>query len=202
MICGDRYVVASPLSAEATDTAPTSWPFLPILTPVSDDSYGDGTLAKRPSWHPSESPGELSARLYGGPFDSTPVEMSDAASQSTDDAAGPQDDRLLWQLHEKYILTQIKSGLMVLDQNAAHERLLYEQALQSMENGMGLSQQLLFPHTVEFSAPDFELFKELIDDFRSLGFDVEPFSGRSVVIRGVPAEIRAGDERSEEHTSE
>ena len=192
----DRPFEARPFAAGASGTSPSAKPFLPTPSPGSDGSFGDGARAERPSWHPSESPGELSARLYGGPFDSTPVEMSDAASPTTDDAAGPQDDRLLWQLHEKYILTQIKSGLMVLDQNAAHERVLYEQALQSMENGMGLSQQLLFPHTVEFSAPDFELFKELIDDFRSLGFDVEPFSGRSVVIRGVPAEIRAGDERT------
>ncbi|MEM6647684.1 MAG: DNA mismatch repair endonuclease MutL, partial [Bacteroidota bacterium] len=53
------------------------------------------------------------------------------------------DGALLWQLHDRYILTQIHSGLMVIDQNAAHERILYERALQSMANGFGLSQQLL-----------------------------------------------------------
>ncbi|HYE57792.1 MAG TPA: hypothetical protein VD948_04770, partial [Rhodothermales bacterium] len=62
--------------------------------------------------------------------------------------------------------------------------------------GMGLSQQLLFPHTVELSAPDLALVRELRPDLSALGFDIEFFSGRSLVVRGVPADIRAGDERS------
>jgi len=73
---------------------------------------------------------------------------------------------------------------------------LYEKALGALEDGFGLSQQLLFPRTIEFSASDLELLKELLPDLRSLGFDVEPFGGRSVVVRGVPADIRAGDEHS------
>ncbi|MFW5973282.1 MAG: DNA mismatch repair endonuclease MutL [Bacteroidota bacterium] len=159
-------------------------------------SSGDGFPAVGSDRPPAASghldAGALSDRFYGP--------LPDQQSSPHDDAsraeAPEKDDRLLWQLHEKYILTQIRSGLMVLDQNAAHERILYERALQSMTNGLGLSQQLLFPHTIELSAADFELLKELLDDLRSLGFDIEVFSGRSVVIRGVPAEIRAGDERS------
>ncbi|RMH66131.1 MAG: DNA mismatch repair protein MutL, partial [Bacteroidetes bacterium] len=105
-------------------------------------------------------------------------------------------EALLWQLHGTYVLTQIHSGLIILDQNAAHERILYERALQAMQSGFGLSQQLLFPHTIDFSPADFELLKELMPDLRSLGFDLEFFSGRSVVVRGVPADVRPGDERA------
>lgn len=146
----------------------------------------------RPSTPAGIDPGELSDRFYGP----LPDQHGQTQPETPAKEAPEQDDRLLWQLHEKYILTQIRSGLMVLDQNAAHERILYERALQSMTSGLGLSQQLLFPHTVELSATDYELLKELLGDLRSLGFDVELFSGRSVVIRGVPAEIRAGDERT------
>ena len=84
---------------------------------------------------------------------------------------------------------------MILDQHAAHERILYERARQSLQSGFGMSQQLLFPHTLDFNPADFELLKELLPDLRSLGFDIEVFSGRSVVVRGVPTDIPAGDER-------
>jgi DNA mismatch repair protein MutL len=85
---------------------------------------------------------------------------------------------------------------MVLDQNSAHQRILYEKALQIMQSGLGLSQQLLFPHTLDVSPADHELLKELVPDLRTLGFDIEFFSGRSVAVRGVPADIRAGNERT------
>jgi DNA mismatch repair protein MutL len=106
------------------------------------------------------------------------------------------DSRLLWQLHEKYILTRIRSGLMILDQHAAHERILYETALETMEDGLGMSQQLLFSHTVEVETADFELFKELLPDLRALGFDVDVEDNEEIVVRGVPADIRVGDERT------
>jgi DNA mismatch repair protein MutL len=85
---------------------------------------------------------------------------------------------------------------MILDQNAAHERILYERSLQNIQTGLGLSQQLLFPQTVEFGQADLALLQELMRDLRALGFDLELFGGRSVVVRGVPADIQSGDERT------
>lgn len=137
--------------------------------------------------------GELAERMYGPLPSQRSFDVDGAGSEGQ---AAPKEDYLLWQLHERYILTPIKSGLMVLDQNAAHERILYERAVESMGSGLGLAQQLLFPHTMEWNAGDYEVLKSILGDLRSLGFDIELFSGRSVVIRGVPAEIRAGDERT------
>lgn len=142
-----------------------------------------------------EPAGDLSEMLYG-PLPSGTGHATTQRAEARVPAADAVDDTLLWQLHDQYILTQIRSGLMILDQNAAHERILYERALQTMQSGFGLSQQLLFPQTLEFNPADFELLRELLPDLRALGFDVEPFSGRSVVVRGVPADIRAGDERT------
>lgn len=139
-----------------------------------------------------EPPGELSERLFGPVPSSHPARPHGTEDQET---GTPANDTLLWQLHDQYILTQIRSGLMIVDQNAAHERILYERALQTMQGGFGLSQQLLFPHTLDFSPGDFALLKDLLPDLRALGFDIELFSGRSVVVRGVPADIRAGDEQ-------
>ncbi len=103
---------------------------------------------------------------------------------------------VLVQLHGGYILTSIRSGLMILDQHLVHQRILYERALSTMQNGIALTQQLLFPRTVEFSAPDLALVRELLPDLRALGFDLEGFGGRTVVIRGVPADTHSGDERA------
>ncbi len=112
------------------------------------------------------------------------------------DEETPEHDTLIWQVHDRYILTQIRSGLLLIDQNAAHERILYERALRNLESGFGLSQQLLFPQTLEFSPADFALIEELLPELRALGFDLELFSGRTVVVRGVPDDIRPGDERT------
>jgi DNA mismatch repair protein MutL len=116
------------------------------------------------------------------------------ASRLADDVA--PGGSLIWQLHEKYILARIRSGLMIVDQHAAHERILYEKALVSMEQGLGMTQQLLFPHTIELEPGDHEQLLELLPDLRSLGFDIERFGARAVIVRGVPADIRVGNERA------
>ncbi len=137
--------------------------------------------------------GDLTGRLYG-PYDTENRHVPSGirpGPEKEDDT----DDTLMWALHNRFILTQIRSGLMVVDQNAAHARILYERALQSLQNGFGLSQQLLFPHTVDLSPADYEVLKDLKPDLKALGFDLDMFSGRTVVIRGVPADIRTGDER-------
>lgn len=146
-------------------------------------------------------PGELSARMYEQPeLSNEGFQIPSETHAETDSEAHRADigknESLLWQLHNKYILTQVRSGMMVFDQNAAHERILYEKALSSLESGFGLSQQLLFPHTLEFDPGEYELIKELLPDLRALGFEIEAFGGRSVIVRGVPAELRVGDERT------
>ena len=103
--------------------------------------------------------------------------------------------RPIWQLHERYLLTPIRFGLMVLDQQAAHERILYEQAVTAMDGGMAASQQLLFPRTIDFDPAEFALLEELLPDLRLLGFDLELFSGRSVLVRGVPSDVHLGSEQ-------
>jgi DNA mismatch repair protein MutL len=103
--------------------------------------------------------------------------------------------RIVWQLHNKYILTPIKNGLLVLDQHVAHERILYEKALQSIENNLPFSQQLLFPQAIELTQPDFELFLELKELLNRIGFDIKEFGRSAVIIQGIPQEIKDGKEK-------
>ncbi len=197
-----EQTVGSPFSHEGGQAVPAPVTF-PTPRPMRSPEGGASRPASPRSFGPRSSQamdlGDQSEQLYAVPGLEPAVTGGPIASGATtdlEDAQSVPSETLLWQLHQAYILTQIRSGLMVVDQNAAHERILYERALNSLRGGFELSQQLLFPHTLDFSPADYELLKELLPDLRSLGFDIEFFGGRSVVVRGVPAEIRAGDERS------
>lgn len=98
-------------------------------------------------------------------------------------------ERQLFQIHNRFMLSQIKSGFMLIDQQAAHERVLYERFLAQLENHSGVSQQSLFPQSVTLNAADFELLKELLPDVRALGFDIREFGRYTIVVEGIPAEL-------------
>lgn len=106
----------------------------------------------------------------------------------------PGETRAIWQIHNKYILAQIRTGLMIIDQHVAHERILYEKVLSNFENSLPTTQQLLFPHTVQLSASDYSLVKELADSLVKIGFDLKLFGKNTVVIEGIPADVRIGNE--------
>jgi DNA mismatch repair protein MutL len=105
------------------------------------------------------------------------------------------ESRPIWQAHNKYIISQIHNGLMIIDQHAAHERILYERVMANFENTLPSSQQLLFPETVDLGASDYSLAKELLPDLVRLGFDMRLFGKNTVVIDGIPADVRIGNEK-------
>jgi DNA mismatch repair protein MutL len=94
-----------------------------------------------------------------------------------------------FQLHRKYILTQIKSGMVLIDQQLAHERILFEQFLEKLRLKQITSQQQLFPENIELSLSNFQLYNEIKDDLSAVGFDIEIFGKNSIVINGMPPEI-------------
>ncbi len=105
-----------------------------------------------------------------------------------------KESKAIWQLHNKYILTQIRSGLMIIDQHVAHERILYEKALERMNNAVPSSQQLLFPQTIQLTSGDFTLVKDLLPFLQTIGFETKVFGKNTVVLEGVPPEVKAGTE--------
>jgi len=106
-----------------------------------------------------------------------------------DQEVSKSSERQLFQIHNRFILSQIKSGFMLINQQAAHERILYERFLNQLENHSGVSQQSLFPQSVTLQGSDFELLKELLPDIRALGFDIREFGKNTVVVEGIPAEL-------------
>jgi DNA mismatch repair protein MutL len=104
------------------------------------------------------------------------------------------DATFIIQLHNKYILSQIKTGLMIIDQHVAHERVLYEKALKRFEANLPFSQQLLFPRTIELDPGSYEILKEIFPFLSKLGFALKFFSKNTVVIEGVPDDVKYGSE--------
>jgi len=108
---------------------------------------------------------------------------------SSDFGTDTKADRNFMQFQNRFILTKVKSGLMIIDQQAAHERILFESYLERMEKNKGMAQQQLFPQTVKLSASDTELVNELIGEISLLGFIIEPFGPNTFIINGTPADL-------------
>ncbi len=106
----------------------------------------------------------------------------DLYGQSKEQFAGKK----VLQLKQKYILTPVKSGLMVIDQKRAHERILFEKFMEVLKSDSVASQQQLFPQTVELNPADTELLKSILADLLSLGFDIREFGKNTFVINGTP----------------
>jgi DNA mismatch repair protein MutL len=100
------------------------------------------------------------------------------------------DKKTLIQLHAKFILAQLKSGSLIIDQERAHTRILYETYIQNFAKGKGMTQQLLFPETIDFTSADAELINELQTEVKQLGFDFEKMGKSSFVVSGVPVELK------------
>lgn len=95
--------------------------------------------------------------------------------------------RNFMQLHLQYIVTQVKSATLIIEQSKAHERILYEKILHSYADQQPAIQQKLFPVSVFLNASDIALMEELIPELRNIGFDIQSFGKNTFVINGVPA---------------
>ncbi|HEX6892064.1 MAG TPA: DNA mismatch repair protein MutL, partial [Chryseolinea sp.] len=107
----------------------------------------------------------------------------------------PQEEKVCFQLHNKYIVKQVRSGMMIVDQQAAHERILFEKLVQQIKNKSAQSQQSLFPQAITFNAADFALVMEMQQEIEALGFRIEVFGKNTIVVNGVPGNIPARGER-------
>lgn len=94
--------------------------------------------------------------------------------------------KTFFQFKGKYILTPVKSGLMVIDQKRAHERILFENFMSVIDSNEIVSQKQLFPHTFDLNAADAQLLNSVLDDLKALGFDISNFGNNSFIIHGTP----------------
>jgi DNA mismatch repair protein MutL len=92
----------------------------------------------------------------------------------------------LWQLLRRYILASTRDGLLIIDQHSAHERVLYEEIMGRFAGEGGESQRLLFPITLRLSPAEYSAIEELSGMLRRVGFEIEPFGDRTVLVSASP----------------
>ncbi len=151
------------------------------------------------AWEPYKQPDKSA---YGGtlhqtqgPFSEEPlkdgVSVQEKASPYTGSLLLTQPSsselRLIGQLAESYLLCQSEKGLIIIDQHAAHERILFENLKSSLQKGGIDSQQLLFPITLELARSEKDVLSRHLADFAALGMEIAPFGGETFVIRATPA---------------
>jgi len=95
-----------------------------------------------------------------------------------------------YQIHATYIVSQMKSGFILIDQQAAHERILYEKYLDLLTNKQTFTQKELFPKSVSVTPNDAVLLKDILVEINQLGFDIREFGKDSFVIHGIPADLK------------
>jgi len=147
----------------------------------------------QPDWENPDlidnTPEEKSAEIT---FSSAANEISDTQHQTP----SVFDKKSVIQIRNRYILSQVKSGLMIIDQVAAMERILFERFFTNMEAAsQGASQQLLFPRTIQLAPADFALMIELKKEIRSLGFLIEEFGSNAIIVNGIPMDVAGVDEK-------
>jgi DNA mismatch repair protein MutL len=171
------------------------------------DALKTPTIKVNPSYNPFETktepvvPKKQSSENWETLYSSFEKDTEEVISQQEENeeqqqviSTNWQDDdederQTLLQLHAKYILTQLKSGFLIVDQQRAHERILFEDFFKNLEEGKGLTQQLLFPETIDFSNADAELLNELKTEIETLGFAMDKVGRNSFVVNGVPSEL-------------
>ncbi len=144
-----------------------------------------------------EDPGDSSQMTFN-----YTIPMEEAGEDEKDDEGTtplPDEETVqqssLWQIHKRYILSQIKSGMVIIDQHVAHERVLFEKLLNYLNEERRLpSQKLLFPQTLDLALEDFLIYGEIKDWLQKIGFSITGLSGRTVLIEAIPADVKVGYE--------
>ncbi len=132
--------------------------------------------------------------FYESPADK---KQNDNFSSSTTSSLHKESDHeySLMQLHNSYIIVQKGSGFILVNQQNAHERVLYERYAKAVEGKPIATQQSLFPVTIELTSGDSIVLQELLSDMQDLGYQIELFGLNTFVIQGTPADVLNGNEK-------
>jgi DNA mismatch repair protein MutL len=131
---------------------------------------------------PAVSPGQFA---FFVPVSKGDPDAGDADA-SEPEAVRTESRARLWQVHDTYIIAETRSGMLIIDQHSAHERVLFEQIMRGFGNGGQNSQRLLFPITLRLTASEYDVVDSLRALFEGVGFEIEPFGGRTVIVHAAP----------------
>ncbi|HSD22074.1 MAG TPA: DNA mismatch repair endonuclease MutL, partial [Anaeromyxobacter sp.] len=161
---------------------PTTWIDAPGGAPGMPGSAA-GVGASQLAWD-----GLAAARgLYAPPLEGAGTAREVSTGDVRESLAEPEIP--IWQLHDRYLIAPIRGGLVIVDQHAAHERVLYEQARLQMFGEAGPSQQVLFPRVLDLTPPELDRLLLVEPLAKRLGYEISLFGERQVAVRGVPASL-------------
>ncbi|GGD78246.1 MAG: DNA mismatch repair endonuclease MutL [Emticicia sp.] len=175
--------------------------------PQRDDAYRDSRDAAQRNFTQSNT--ENWRKLFDGlegfkpnnqanlDFEPEPMTMGSKANDISDESrriAEIQEITAI-QIQNRFIVAQAKSGMMLIDQRAAYERILYEKYYNNLKNKKSFTQQLLFPKTLDLQPADYQLVMEIQDEIKALGFSFEEFGQHTIKINGVPPEVQEENEK-------
>jgi len=186
-------VIDIPISKKDGDTQPPKIDVNPDYDPFAGD---DKTYSRKISPTPLEKENlDNWEKIYRGLEQEKDTSSPLTGSQSTLETDQGHTMQSFIQLKNKFILCPVKSGLMVIDQKRAHERILYEKYLRSMDGKFGVAQQNLFPQTIQLNASDHAVLLEIMEEICSLGFDIRNLGNHTIVVNGYPSNSAANDPR-------
>jgi DNA mismatch repair protein MutL len=122
------------------------------------------------------------------------LKPQDESKQTSHSTFNIQHSTLL-QLHNQYILSQTPNGFILISQQAAHERIIYERLQEAAKGKAVATQRSMFPVTIDLAPADSVLFEELMNDLQQLGYMIEPFGKNTFVVQGTPADVEQGNEK-------
>ncbi len=177
--------------ATASDTSVAPWM---LRMPQSHGGlFGDGEAPAQGAASSGTAPHAAGAGTAVSSDGATPLTASDAEHANAPHAgpnASPDTDEIqvppLMQLRRMYLMFEHADGVVLIDQHAAHERVLYERFLHSMQRGASGAQRLLFPLTLHLSAAEADAFDVHSAQFAQLGFEIEAFGGHTLLVNAVP----------------
>jgi DNA mismatch repair protein MutL len=127
------------------------------------------------------SEGQLAFFVSASPVDAGAAVATDGAV-----AVAEEHQHVLWQVHDTYIIAETRSGLLIIDQHSAHERILFEELMRDFDAGGRPSQRLLFPITLRLSPAEYAVVEDTRALLEQAGFEAEPFGGRTVIVHAAP----------------
>ena len=165
---------------------------IPVITP--ETTIKTPVIETNPAFNPFEGEDSYPQTRASRPYQDERFEGWEQLFEPPA-ASGETPGRHL-QVKNKYILSPVKSGVMVIDQRRAHERILFEQLMEASKDHKPLSQQSLFPETVKLGPEDYQVCLEMSETLHNWGFDIRDSGNGTVVIHGMPEALDAGGKKA------
>lgn len=172
----------------------------PDYNPFDRSSFRKPAAPNYNSWKPQDTASGGWEKIYDSLLENTThvaeeiaqeVQTSMELEPATDTDTIQDNTTHVFQVLNKYIVGKLKSGCVIIDPDAAMERILYEQYLNTLDNKPAATQKLLFPETLTFSPRNAEIVKDLMSEFTQLGFDMEEFGKNTFIVNGIPCDCSA-----------